>query len=152
MHPLEEAVTLPWGTLICLSGNYPPLPSHTHCCPFSLMWCLFPAVSRGLLLCFFYRKLKRVVHKALLCQGMAFKLQWAGRERLNAFPKPAYSRRKETLEISAVWKRWTWKELKCKRHATSLALNWKTSSLWAKCFQNDACPCKIRETSSKEYL
>ena len=51
-----------------------------------------------------------------------------------------------------MWKGWTWKKLKCKRHATWLSLNWKISSLWAQCFQNDACPCKIRETSSKEYL
>lgn len=121
--------------------------------PFFIDAGVFSQLYQGaLLLCFFYRKLTPEVHKALLCQGMAFKLQWAGRETLNPFPKPAYSRRKETLRICAVWKRWTWKELKCKRHATSLALNWKTSSLWTKCFQNDACPCKIRETSSKEYL
>lgn len=29
MQPLEVAVTLSQGTLLCLCGNYPPLAPHT---------------------------------------------------------------------------------------------------------------------------
>lgn len=69
---------------------------------------------------------------------------------LQPIHKACLLQKKRNAQDQCCVKEMDWRRIKMQK--TGDFLNRKALSPWAVCFQNDACPCKIRETPSKEYL